>query len=93
MANTGENEQGLRKILDMTRMMSIAIMLLHFYYFCYGAFKEWELTYEISDNLLRNIQRSGLYTNIQTSKVISVILLTISLLGAKGRKKEQIRMR
>ncbi|MGI8584361.1 MAG: YWFCY domain-containing protein [Chitinophagaceae bacterium] len=31
---TGENEQGLRKILDLTRMISIAILFFHFYYCC-----------------------------------------------------------
>ncbi len=41
---TGENEQGLRKILDMTRMMSVAILLLHFYYYCYRVFEQWQLT-------------------------------------------------
>ena len=41
--HTGENEQGLRKILDLTRLISIAILLIHFYYYCYTAFKQWEL--------------------------------------------------
>lgn len=29
--NTGENEQGLRKITDFTRLLSIAILVIHFY--------------------------------------------------------------
>ncbi|PZR24562.1 MAG: hypothetical protein DI535_22005, partial [Citrobacter freundii] len=29
---TGENEQALRKILDMTRLISIVILVIHFYY-------------------------------------------------------------
>ena len=41
---TGENEQGLRKILDMTRLISIVILVLHFYYYCYAAFEHWHLT-------------------------------------------------
>lgn len=36
--STGENEQGLRKILDMTRLMSIVMLGQHFYYYCYKAF-------------------------------------------------------
>ncbi len=43
--HTGENEQGLRKILDLTRMISMAVLLIHFYYYCYGAFQQWELTF------------------------------------------------
>lgn len=38
---TGENEQGLRKILDMTRLMGIGVLGLHFYYYCYGGFEAW----------------------------------------------------
>ena len=45
---TGENEQSLRKILDMTRLMSIAILALHFYYYCYTAFEQWQLTATLS---------------------------------------------
>jgi hypothetical protein len=60
---TGENEQALRKILDMTRLMGITVLSLHFYWFCYGAFRQWGLTTEFTDRLLSNIQRTGLFDN------------------------------
>lgn len=88
--NTGENEQGLRKILDLTRMMSIAMLLLHFYYYCYGAFATWEIRSDISDRLLQNIYNTGLYNSFHRSKLIALAMLLISLLGAKGRKDEKI---
>jgi len=88
--HTGENEQGLRKILDLTRMMSIAILLLHFYYYCYGAFALWEIRSGISDRLLQNIYNTGLYSSFHKSKLIALAVLIISLLGAKGRKDEKI---
>jgi hypothetical protein len=87
---TGENEQGLRKILDMTRMLSIAILLIHFYYYFYGAFEQWELRTDISDRLLRNIFNTGLFTNFHKSKLIALIVLAISLFGARGRKNEKL---
>jgi hypothetical protein len=34
---TGENEQALRQIIDITRLCSIVILMLHFYYYCYDA--------------------------------------------------------
>jgi hypothetical protein len=37
--NTGENEQGLRSIIDLTRMISIVLLFLHFYFFCYNALR------------------------------------------------------
>lgn len=88
--NTGENEQGLRKILDMTRLMAIVLLLLHFYYYCYGIFDSWQLTSSLTDRLLKNIEITGLYTHFNTSKFIALGLLTISLLGARGKKNEKL---
>jgi hypothetical protein len=89
---TGENEQGLRKILDLTRMMSIAILLIHFYYYCYGAFREWEVRSDITDRLLQNIYNTGLFGNFHKSKLIALAILIISLFGARGRKDEKLRL-
>lgn len=88
--HTGENEQGLRKILDMTRMMAIAIIILHFYFYCYRAFESWGLTSDISDRLLKNIRGTGLFKNFNKSKIISLIVLVISMLGARGKKNEKL---
>lgn len=87
---TGENEQALRKILDMTRLISIVILVLHFYYYCYAAFHEWGLTSTFSDRILGNIYRTGIFSNFIKSKLIALGFLTISLLGAKGRKDEKL---
>lgn len=88
--NTGENEQGLRKITDMTRLMSIVVLALHFYFYCYHAFKEWELTAEIADRLLTNIQNTGLFDRFNNSKLIALALLVISLFGSRGKKDEKL---
>ncbi|MBN8786792.1 MAG: YWFCY domain-containing protein [Terrimonas sp.] len=87
---TGENEQALRKILDMTRLISIVILVIHFYYYCYAAFHEWGLTSSFSDRILGNIYRTGIFSNFVKSKLISLGFLAISLLGAKGRKDEKL---
>lgn len=87
---TGENEQGLRKILDLTRMISIALLLLHFYYYCYNAFKIWEIHSGITDRLLGNIFHTGLFSNFHKSKLIALLFLGISLIGARGRKDEKL---
>lgn len=93
MSVTGENEQGLRKIIDLTRFASIFILLLHFYYFCYRAFEYWEITSTITDRLMKNISQTGLFYGVFTSKLIAVGLLIISLLGAQGKKDEKINKR
>jgi hypothetical protein len=86
---TGENEHGLRAVLDMTRMISLVILGLHFYYYCYGAFKLWHLTASISDGILINVERTGLFSNPNKSKLIALGFLAVSLLGSKGRKDEK----
>ena len=90
MSHTGENEQGLRKILDFTRFASIFILLLHFYYYCYTAFKHWEIKSTITDRLMTNIMHTGLFNNQYTSKFLAIGLLVVSLLGAQGKKDEKI---
>ncbi|HCY41376.1 MAG TPA: conjugal transfer protein TraG [Prolixibacteraceae bacterium] len=87
---TGENEQAMRKILDMTRLISIIILVIHFYYYCYAAFQEWGLSSTLSDRLLGNIYRTGLFGNFHKSKLIALGFLFISLIGARGRKNEKL---
>ncbi|MGC4039123.1 MAG: YWFCY domain-containing protein [Chitinophagaceae bacterium] len=35
------------------------VLLLHFYYYCYGVFKLWELLSGLTDRLLQNIYNTG----------------------------------
>ena len=90
--STGENEMGLRKILDFTRLCSILILGFHIYYYCYAAFDQWGWTATISDHLLVNIQRTGLFHHFHSSKGAAVLLLVISLIGAKGKKEEHLKL-
>lgn len=91
--NTGENEQGLRKIIDLTRMISIVILILHFYFYCYSAFEAWHLTAKISDVILKNVSQTGLFSNFYKTKFISLGALLLSLVGAKGRKSDKLNYR
>lgn len=90
MSGTGENEVDLRKIIDLTRWISIFLLGLHFYYFCYIAFKDWGLTASLSDRLLFNITKSGLFKDIHYSKTFAIAVLFLSLVGARGRKDEKL---
>jgi len=91
--HTGENEQALRKILDMTRLISITILIIHFYFYCYSAFEIWGWQSTFSDRILSNIYKTGLFSNFHKSKFIALVFLGISLLGAKGRKDEKLNHR
>jgi uncharacterized membrane protein YgdD (TMEM256/DUF423 family) len=93
MSLTGENDQGLRKIVDLTRLASIVILLLHFYFYCYAAFKQWQIKSTITDRLMTNIMHTGLFNSQFTSRFLAIGLLVISLLGAQGKKDEKINRR
>ncbi|ALL05700.1 hypothetical protein AQ505_09475 [Pedobacter sp. PACM 27299] len=84
--NTGEDSQSLRKIIEFTRLISIFILSIHFYICCYVAFKQWGFTVEITDRLISNIAKTGLFDNLITPKLAALLFLAISLLGVKGKK-------
>ncbi len=89
---TGENIEGLRKIIDLTRKLSIGLLCLHFYYYCYHPFGSWGLTHAITEKLLVNLRNTGLFNEFYVSKVFALGLLLISLIGAKGKKDDKLRL-
>lgn len=93
MANTGENEQALRRIIDFIRLISLIILLLHFYFVCYATFLDLQFTSAFSDRLLAGIYNTGIFQGMFKSKAVALALLGISLIGAKGKKDETITTR
>jgi hypothetical protein len=89
-SNTGENDQALRRILDMTRLISLIFLVLHVYYYCYTAFEHWKLVSPFSDRILDNIFKTGLLSFFNKTKLISLAFLTISLIAASGKKEEKL---
>ncbi len=93
MANTGENEQALRKIIDFIRLLSIVVLLFHFYFFLYKAFQYWGLTSEVVNRIVLSIAQTGILQTVWHVKLFSFGLLVISLIGAKGKKDEKLNIR
>lgn len=89
--NTGEDIQGLRKIADFTRLLSIAILAIHFYIACYLAFQSWGWTATITDRIVENISKTGLFSSYLKPKIGTLILLAVFLLSIKGKKDEKIK--
>ncbi|MEO6521016.1 MAG: conjugal transfer protein MobC [Mucilaginibacter sp.] len=87
---TGEDTQGLRRIIDFTRLISIFILAIHFYITCFAAFQEWHWTADITTRIITNIAKTGLFNNIWKPKLAALIMLLVSLIGAKGKKEEKI---
>ncbi|RZM24465.1 MAG: conjugal transfer protein TraG, partial [Pedobacter sp.] len=91
--NTGEDIQGLRRILDFTRLLSVFMLAIHFYIACYQAFVDWDWTAGITDKIIGNIARTGLFDGLWRPKLAALLLLFVSLVGVKGKKDEKIELR
>jgi len=88
---TGENEQALRKIIDFTRLLSIALLLIHFYLCCYPAFQEMGLTHQIVNHVLLPVSGLVIFRTVTITKLSALFLLIVSLIGSKGKRDEKIR--
>ncbi|MCK0125250.1 YWFCY domain-containing protein [Gelidibacter sp. F2691] len=88
----GEDDlRGLAKIMAFMRAVSILLILMHLYWFCYGFFVERDWTLEIINKILSNFNRTaGLFSHTLFTKVFAVVLLALSCLGTKGVKNEKI---
>ncbi|WP_414691882.1 conjugal transfer protein MobC [Pedobacter sp. UBA4863] len=88
----GEDDlRGLAKIMAFMRAVSILLVLMHLYWFCYGFFLERGWTLEVINKILGNFQRTaGLFSHTFYTKVFAIVLLALSCLGTKGVKNEKI---
>lgn len=88
----GEDDlRGLAKIMAFMRAVSILLVLMHLYWFCYRFFLERGWTLKLINKILANFDRTaGLFSHPLYTKVFSVVLLALSCLGTKGVKNEKI---
>lgn len=82
----------LYKLLDFFKYGSVFVLLVHFYVSCYPAMREWELTAPQVDTVIYNLIRSAsVLRGIMQPKLFALLLLTVSLVGTKGRRDDKIR--
>lgn len=91
--NTGENEQGLRTIIDFVRKASFIVLIIHFSIVCYAAIEEWGKVPDIIQRILSNIAGNTIFRNHYYAKLFAIGLLTLSFIGSKGKKDEKIKVR
>ncbi len=91
----GEDDlRGLAKIIAFMRAVSILLVLIHLYWFCYDFFIENGWTLEIINKILDNFNRTaGLFEHTLYTKVFAMVLLALSCLGTRGVKNEKITWR
>ena len=83
--------RGLAKVMDFMRAVSIILVVMNVYWYCYAAIVDWHIQMGIVDRILTNFDRTaGLFHSILYTKLFSVLLLALSCLGTKGVKEEKI---
>jgi hypothetical protein len=86
---TGEDVQGLRKIMDLTRLLSMVILAMHFYIYCYMAFRYWGLSLVWLDRIILQFVTMPMLAGYWQIKGVVLLLLVVSLVGSQGKKSEQ----
>ncbi len=83
--------RALAKIMEFGRAVSIFLLVVHVYVYCYPSIVHWNLNLEVIDKILVNFNNtSGIFSCILWSKLAAILLLGISCLGTIGVKGEKI---
>ena len=91
---SGENLHALRKSLDLIRLGSLLILLIHYCTCCYAAWRQWGLTAPVVDRIIGNLSYGVFFlAGVQPPKLASLLLLSFSLFGEKGKKDDKLTIR
>lgn len=83
--------RALAKIMEFMRAISILLVIIHIYWYCYPSVQEWKINISVIDKILLNFNRTtGLFSSILWTKLLSLVFLALSCLGTKGIKEEKI---
>ena len=74
--------RGLAKVMEFMRAISILLVIIHIYWFCYRSVHELNMNISVVDKILLNFNRTtGLFTTILWTKLFSIVFLALSCLG------------
>ena len=77
--------RALAKIMEFGRAVSIFLLVVHVYVYCYPSITAWHLNLEVIDRILVNFNNTtGIFNCILWSKLLAVLLLAVSCLGTGG---------
>lgn len=83
--------RALAKIMEFGRAVSIFLLVVHVYVYCYPSITAWHLNLAVMDRILVNFNNTtGIFNCILWSKLLAVLLLAVSCLGMHGVKGEKI---
>nr|WP_317169461.1 YWFCY domain-containing protein [Mucilaginibacter humi] len=79
--------------LILPRLLSIGVLIVHFYLSCYPAFRQLGWSRSIVDHVLLPLSKMTVFRKTLYAKILVLILLGVSLVGSRGKKDENIRSR
>ena len=83
--------RGLAKIMEFMRAVSIILVVMNVYWYCYATIVDWHIQMGIVDKILTNFNRTaGLFHSILYTKLFALLLLALSCLGTKGVKEDKM---
>ena len=83
--------RALAKIMEFGRAVSIFLLVVHVYVYCYPSITSWNLNLEVIDKIIMNFNNTtGIFNCVLWSKLAATLLMAVSCLGTKGVKGEKI---
>jgi len=82
-----DDVRSLAKIIELIRAVSILMLIIHIYWFCFEFMEEQNATISIVDKILLNFQKyTGLFSKPFWTKLMSFWLLAVSCVGIRDVK-------
>lgn len=78
------NNSDFRPLQNMGALLAVALLVLHFYCFCYTAFAELHWTAPIADRLALNFLRMPLLHTRTGSRLVILFFVALTLVGTKA---------
>lgn len=83
-----DDQRGMGKVIDLLRAVSIILLVLNVYVFCYEWFLQKGIVNKIVSQVIFNLSKTGLFEQELNTKLGSLLLLGFSCLGVRGTKSE-----
>src|SRR5580658_4093330 len=83
-------DDGSSKLRELFRIISIALLCIHFYGYCYFAFDHWHMTARVIDRFAMNFFRSAFLRNTYKLKMLGAAAMIFSFIGIKAKENETL---
>jgi hypothetical protein len=79
-----QQQKEIERLRNLSLGLSAVFLIVHFYYYCHGAFRLLHLTNDIADRLVDNLRRTGFFNTMLLTKGLVVLFAAGSRIGAGG---------